>query len=159
MRPPYTAMPRASDIELVRSDFRAFQPDINPQRRLCLTHALPREAALNPRLREFIEVRKSRALGSISRRHQKPNLTRLENVNDLFNWNRIQTVVDSATLRETRTRGFDGRAFYVGRSYRLCGGAPKASDDSNMPRFRGCGEGGRPSVGPGGPPGGDGSEG
>jgi len=49
--------------------------------------------------------------------------------------------------------------FYVGLSYRLGGVAPKSSDDSNAPRFRGRGEGGPPGGAPGGPPGGGGPEG
>ena len=97
---------------------------------------------------------------NLSMRHTlSPNLTLVANVTDLFNSNRMQTVVDSATLRETSTRRFDGRVFYVGLSYRLGGVAPKASDDSNAPRFRGRGEGGPPGGGPGGPPGGGGPEG
>ncbi|MDQ2818797.1 MAG: TonB-dependent receptor [Pseudomonadota bacterium] len=100
---------------------------------------------------------------NLSMRHTlSPNLTLVANVTDLFNSNKMQTVVDSATLRETSTRRFDGRVFYVGLSYRLGGVATKASDDSNAPRFRGRGEGGPPGRGPGGPggpPGGGGPEG
>jgi outer membrane receptor protein involved in Fe transport len=97
---------------------------------------------------------------NLSMRHTlSPNLTLVANVTDLFNSNKMQTVVDSATLRETSTRRFDGRVFYVGLSYRLGGVAPKSSDDGNAPRFRGRGEGGPPGGGPGGPPGGGGPEG
>jgi outer membrane receptor protein involved in Fe transport len=93
------------------------------------------------------------------RRTLTPQLTLVANVTDLFNSNKMETVVDSATLRETSTRKFDGRVFYIGLSYRLGGATGKASEDSNGPRFRGRGEGGPPGGGPGGPPGGGGPEG
>jgi outer membrane receptor protein involved in Fe transport len=76
-----------------------------------------------------------------------PQLSLVANVTDLFNTNKMETVVDSATLRETSTRRFDGRVFYVGLSYRF-GGASSASQDSNEPRFGP----GRGPGGPGGPP-------
>ena len=72
-----------------------------------------------------------------------PQLNLVANVTDLFNTNKMETVVDSATLRETSTRRFDGRVFYVGLSYRF-GGAASSSSESNEPRFG-------PGRGPGGP--------
>jgi outer membrane receptor protein involved in Fe transport len=97
---------------------------------------------------------------NLSMRHiLTPQLTLVANVTDLFNTNKMQTVVDSATLRETSTRRFDGRVFYVGLSYRIGGVGAKASEEGEGMRFRGRGEGGRPPGGPGGPPGGGGPEG
>jgi outer membrane receptor protein involved in Fe transport len=98
---------------------------------------------------------------NLSMRHVlTPQLTLVANVTDLFNTNRMQTVVDSVSLRETSTRRFDGRVFYVGLSYRLGGATAKAQEDGATPRFRGRGDGppGGPG-GPGGPPGGGGPEG
>jgi hypothetical protein len=66
------------------------------------------------------------------------------------------------SLRETSTRKFDGRVFYVGLSYRIGGAGGKAQEQGNGPRFRGRGGDGPPGGGPGGPgglPGGGGPEG
>ncbi len=86
-----------------------------------------------------------------------PQLTLVANVTDLFNTNKMQTVIDSAALRETSTRRFDGRIVYVGLSYRFGGPAGKSADDG--PRERGPGRG--PGMGPPGMggPGGPGSPG
>ncbi|NVM77585.1 outer membrane receptor protein involved in Fe transport [Duganella sp. SG902] len=73
-----------------------------------------------------------------------PQLTLVANVTDLFNTNKMETVINSATLRETSTRRFDGRVFYVGLSYRF-GGASSSGD-----KEEGGGWGPRPG-GPGGP--------
>jgi outer membrane receptor protein involved in Fe transport len=98
---------------------------------------------------------------NLSMRHiLTPQLTLVANVTDLFDSNKMETVVDSATLRETSTRKFDGRVLYVGLQYRFGGATPKSTDDANGPRFRARGEGGGPPRGgPGGPPGGGGPEG
>src|SRR5471032_2953458 len=72
-----------------------------------------------------------------------PRLSLVGTVTDLFSTNKMETVINSATLRETSTRRFDGRVFYLGLSYRL-GGASTAADSHNEPRFG-------PPQGPGGP--------
>jgi outer membrane receptor protein involved in Fe transport len=72
-----------------------------------------------------------------------PQLTLVANVTDLFNTNKMQTIIDSDTLRETSTRRFDGRVFYVGLSYRFGGTKGESSEGRE-------GWGGRPG-GPGGP--------
>lgn len=90
---------------------------------------------------------------NLSLRHTvTPQLNLVANVTDVFNTNKMETIVDSATLRETSTRHFDGRVFYVGLSYRF-GGASSSSESHQEPRFgpgRGPGAGG-PGT-PGGPP-------
>ncbi len=80
-----------------------------------------------------------------------PRLSLVGTVTDLFSTNKMETVINSATLRETSTRRFDGRVFYLGLSYRL-GGAATAADTHNGPRFG-------PPPGPGGPGRGGPSEG
>lgn len=98
---------------------------------------------------------------NLSLRHVvTPQLTLVANVTDLFNTNKMETVVDSATLRETSTRRFDGRLLYVGLSYRFGGPAGKASEEGGRQRGPGRGPGmGPPGMGPGGPggPGPDGA--
>lgn len=85
-----------------------------------------------------------------------PQLSLVMNVTDVFSSNKMETVINSASLRETSTRRFDGRMIYVGLSYRL--GGPSASRDGDSPRFGP--PGGRGPGGPGGPgPGGPGAEG
>ncbi|MYN45672.1 TonB-dependent receptor [Pseudoduganella sp. FT93W] len=74
-----------------------------------------------------------------------PRLSMLATVTDLFNTNKMETVVDSATLRETSTRRFDGRVFYLGLSYRF--GGPNKESEQHEPRM------GPPPGGPGGGPG------
>lgn len=82
-----------------------------------------------------------------------PRLSLVGTVTDLFSTNKMETVINSATLRETSTRRFDGRVFYLGLSYRL-GGAATAADTHNEPRF-----GPPQGPGPGGPGRGGPSEG
>jgi outer membrane receptor protein involved in Fe transport len=88
---------------------------------------------------------------NLSLRHTlTPRLTLVANATDVFNTNKMQTVIDSATLRETSTRRFDGRILYLGLSYRL-GGPAGASDGE--PKFGpGQGRPGPGAGGPGGPP-------
>lgn len=73
-----------------------------------------------------------------------PQLTLVANVTDVFNTNKMETIVDSNTLRETSTRRFDGRVVYIGLSYRF--GGSSSSDKQE----EGSGWGPRPG-GPGGP--------
>ncbi|NVD72561.1 TonB-dependent receptor [Duganella sp. BJB1802] len=74
-----------------------------------------------------------------------PRLSLVGTVTDLFKTNKMETVINSATLRETSTRRFDGRVFYLGLSYRL-GGPASAADNHTEPRF-----GPPQGPGPGGP--------
>ncbi|MYM90278.1 TonB-dependent receptor [Rugamonas sp. FT82W] len=74
-----------------------------------------------------------------------PRLSLVGVVTDLFSTNKMETVINSATLRETSTRRFDGRVFYLGLSYRL-GGPATAADNHSEPRF-----GPPQGPGPGGP--------
>lgn len=83
---------------------------------------------------------------NLSVRHTvTPALTLVANVTDIFNTNKMETVINSATLRETSTRRFDGRVVYVGLSYRF-GGTTSSSDKEEG------GWGGPRPGGPGGPP-------
>jgi outer membrane receptor for ferrienterochelin and colicin len=85
---------------------------------------------------------------NLSLRHTvSPALTLVANVTDVFSTNKMETVINSATLRETSTRRFDGRVVYVGLSYRF-GGTTSSSDKEEG------GWGGPRPGGPGGPPGG-----
>jgi outer membrane receptor protein involved in Fe transport len=85
---------------------------------------------------------------NLSLRHTvTPALTLVANVTDIFSTNKMETVINSATLRETSTRRFDGRVVYVGLSYRF-GGTSSSSDKEEG------GWGGPRPGGPGGPPGG-----
>nr|WP_315256725.1 outer membrane beta-barrel family protein [uncultured Duganella sp.] len=82
-----------------------------------------------------------------------PQLTLVANVTDVFNTNKMQTIVDSNTLRETSTRRFDGRVVYIGLSYRF-GGASSSSDKQEEGGWgpRPGGPGGPGGPGAGGPP-------
>lgn len=80
-----------------------------------------------------------------------PQLTLVANVTDLFNTNKMQTIIDSDTLRETSTRRFDGRVFYVGLSYRFGGTASSGEHREEGWGPRPGGPGG-PGPGAGGPP-------
>ncbi|NGZ84805.1 outer membrane beta-barrel family protein [Duganella aceris] len=73
-----------------------------------------------------------------------PQLSLVANVTDLFNTNKMETVVNSSTLRETSTRRFDGRVLYVGLSYRFGGASSSGESKDEPPRFG-------PGRGPGGP--------
>jgi outer membrane receptor protein involved in Fe transport len=100
---------------------------------------------------------------NLSMRHVlTPQLTLVANVTDVFNTNKMETVIDSATLRETSMRRFDGRLLYVGLSYRFGGPAGKSGEDGPRERGQGRGPGRGPGMGPGGPgmgPGGPGGAG
>jgi outer membrane receptor protein involved in Fe transport len=91
---------------------------------------------------------------NVSLRHTvTPQLSLVMNVTDALRTNKMETVVDSASLRETSTRRFDGRMIYVGLSYRL-GGTASSSEGSQEPRFGPGGPpGGGPGIGPVGAPG------
>ncbi|MNR49601.1 hypothetical protein D3C85_1689990 [compost metagenome] len=53
-----------------------------------------------------------------------PKLSLVLNVTDAFNSNQIETITDTATLKETSIRRSDGRIAYLGLSYRLGGFTP-----------------------------------
>ena len=94
---------------------------------------------------------------NVSLRHTvTPQLSLVMNVTDVFSSNKMETVINSASLRETSTRRFDGRMIYVGLSYRLGGAASAAKEGEREPRFGppgGRGPGGPGGPGPGGPAG------
>jgi len=82
-----------------------------------------------------------------------PQLSMVANVTDLFNTNKMETIIDSATLREISTRRFSGRVFYVGLSYRFGGVNGKTEQDGHEgwgPRPGGPGAPAGPGAG--GPP-------
>ncbi|GAB3431863.1 TonB-dependent receptor [Massilia solisilvae] len=61
---------------------------------------------------------------NVSLRHNiTPALSVVMNVTDIFNTQKIETVTDTETLRETNLRRFDGRIVYLGLSWRLGGPA------------------------------------
>jgi outer membrane receptor protein involved in Fe transport len=86
----------------------------------------------------------NRTLNASWRHTLTPQMTLVANVTDLFNTNKMETIINSSTLRETSTRRFDGRVVYVGLSYRFGGTA------SNSEKHEEGGWGPRPG-GPGGP--------
>ncbi|MEO5932818.1 MAG: TonB-dependent receptor [Duganella sp.] len=86
----------------------------------------------------------NRTLNLSARHALTPRLSMVANVTDVLNQNKMETVINSTTLRETSTRRFDGRVFYVGLSYRF-GGAGGTGERE------GGGYGG-PRMGPGGGP-------
>jgi outer membrane receptor protein involved in Fe transport len=81
-----------------------------------------------------------------------PQLTLVANVTDLFNTNKMETVINSAALRETSTRRFDGRVFYVGLSYRFGGASSSGEKEEGGWGPRPGGPGGPGGPGAGGPP-------
>ena len=85
----------------------------------------------------------NRTLNLSARHALTSQLSLVANVTDVLDKNKMETVINSSTLRETSTRRFDGRVFYVGLSYRF-GGAGGASSERE-------GGGFGPRMGPGGP--------
>ena len=84
---------------------------------------------------------------NMSLRHAlMPQLDLMMNATDVFRTNKMETVIDSATLRETSTRRFDGRMLYIGLSYRFGGAAPKTD---GAPKERGGRQGDGQGQGPG----------
>ncbi|MEM8515861.1 TonB-dependent receptor [Janthinobacterium sp. CAN_S7] len=95
---------------------------------------------------------------NLSLRHTvTPQLSLVMNVTDVFSSNKMETIINSASLRETSTRRFDGRMLYVGLSYRLGGATSAAKEGEREPRFGppgGRGPGGAGGAGgPGAEPG------
>ncbi|WP_432377607.1 TonB-dependent receptor domain-containing protein [Duganella sp. P38] len=95
----------------------------------------------------------NRTLNASWRHTLTPQLTLVANVTDVFNTNKMETIINSNTLRETSTRRFDGRVVYVGLSYRF-GGAGSGSDKHEEGGWgpRPGGPGGPGGPGAGGPP-------
>jgi outer membrane receptor protein involved in Fe transport len=85
----------------------------------------------------------NRTLNLSARHALTSQLSLVANITDVLDKNKMETVINSSTLRETSTRRFDGRVFYVGLSYRF-GGAGGASSERE-------GGGFGPRMGPGGP--------
>lgn len=80
-------------------------------------------------------VREPATTANLSLRHTlTPRLNLLMNVTDLFDSNKTATTIDTALLRESSVRRFDGRVVYLGLSYRLGGVAGGAARE---PGFRG----------------------
>jgi len=70
-------------------------------------------------------VRQPNTTANFSLRHAlTPKLSLVLNVTDAFNSNQIETITDTATLKETSIRRSDGRIAYLGLSYRLGGFTP-----------------------------------
>ncbi|TFW34907.1 TonB-dependent receptor [Massilia horti] len=94
---------------------------------------------------------------NLSVRHSlSPALSVVMNMTDIFNSQKMETITDTATLKETNVRRFDGRIVYVGLSYRFGGVSGGAMQDGRGEMRFGPGHGGAPggfSSGFGGPPG------
>jgi outer membrane receptor protein involved in Fe transport len=91
------------------------------------------------------------------RRNLTRSLSLVMNVTDVFSSQKIETVTDSAVLKENSLRRFDGRIVYVGLSWRF-GGAQGSSGRERRAGPEGEGfHGGPPPGGP--PPGGFGGGG
>ncbi|WP_229202200.1 TonB-dependent receptor domain-containing protein [Pseudoduganella aquatica] len=85
---------------------------------------------------------------NFSMRHAfTPKLSLVLNVTDAFDANRIETITDTASLKENSIRRSDGRIVYVGLSYRLGGFTP--GPGSIMRQGGGQGQGQRGSGGGG----------
>jgi len=87
------------------------------------------------------------------RRSITPALSLVMNVSDVFSSQKIDTVTDSATLKERALRRFDGRIAYIGLSWRFGGVPQRPRDGREGPDGEGW-RGGPPPGGPGGPGGG-----
>jgi outer membrane receptor protein involved in Fe transport len=92
------------------------------------------------------------------RRNLTPALSLTLRVSDIFDSSKIETITDSATLKETSTRRSDGRIFYVGLNWRFGGVSQARREGPDGEGFRPPpgGQGGPPPGGFGGPGGGGG---
>ena len=89
--------------------------------------------------------REPSATANLSLRHTlTPRLNLLVNVTDLFDSNKVSTIIDTPMLKETSVRRVDGRLLYVGLSYRIGGVATAAA---RQPGARGEGMRARPGAG------------
>jgi outer membrane receptor protein involved in Fe transport len=67
-------------------------------------------------------IREPNSTANVSLRHAlTPTLSLLLNVTDVFNSNRMQSIIDTDTLRDNTVRRVDGRIVYLGLSYRFGG--------------------------------------
>ena len=97
-------------------------------------------------------VRQPNTTVNFSLRHAlTPKLSLLLAITDAFNANRIETITDTATLKETSIRRSDGRIAYLGLSYRLGGFTPGTGAGQRPGGGQGQGQGQRGSGGGGGP--------
>jgi len=88
------------------------------------------------------------------RRNLTPNLSLVMNVTDVFSSQKMETIIDTATLQERNIRRFDGRIAYIGLSYRFGGVQQNRNTRRDGPpdgEFRGPPPGGMPPGGFGGP--------
>jgi outer membrane receptor protein involved in Fe transport len=96
------------------------------------------------------------------RRSLSQSLSLVMNMTDVFSSQKMETITDTTTLKETTIRRFDGRIFYVGLSWRFGGTQSARRPDRDGPDGEGY-RGGPPPGGPGGfgggPPGGGGGPG
>jgi outer membrane receptor protein involved in Fe transport len=83
------------------------------------------------------------------RRSITPALSLVVNVTDVFSSQKMETVTDSATLKERAIRRFDGRIAYVGMSWRFGGVPQRPREGRDGPDGEGW-RGGPPPGGPGG---------
>ncbi len=83
------------------------------------------------------------------RRNITPTLSLVMNVTDVFSSQKMETVTDSATLKERSIRRFDGRIAYVGLSWRFGGVPQRPRSGHEGPDGEGW-RGGPPPGGPGG---------
>ena len=100
-------------------------------------------------------VRQPNTTANFSLRHAlTPKLSLVLNVTDAFNSNQIETITNTATLKETSIRRSDGRIAYLGLSYRLggftagAGNRPGGGQGQGMGQGQGQGQGQRGSGGP-----------
>ncbi|WP_296949382.1 outer membrane beta-barrel family protein [uncultured Massilia sp.] len=86
------------------------------------------------------------------KRSLTPALSLVATVTDLFDSQKMETITDSATLKEHTIRRFDGRIVYVGLSYRFGGvqSRREGADGEGWRRGPPGGMGGPPPGGPGG---------
>ncbi|BBB66942.1 TonB-dependent receptor [Undibacterium sp. YM2] len=80
--------------------------------------------------------RQPNSTANFSLRHTiTPSLNLVLNVTDVFNSNKIETIVDTDTLKEHNIRRYDGRLIYVGLSYRF-GGNTAGGQGNNRQEMR-----------------------
>ncbi|MFZ6756108.1 TonB-dependent receptor domain-containing protein [Undibacterium sp. Ji50W] len=80
--------------------------------------------------------RQPNSTANFSLRHTiTPSLNLVLNVTDVFNSNKIETIVDTDTLKERNIRRYDGRLIYIGLSYRF-GGVTTGGAGNNRQEMR-----------------------
>ncbi|MFZ6765799.1 TonB-dependent receptor domain-containing protein [Undibacterium sp. Di26W] len=77
--------------------------------------------------------RQPNSTANFSLRHTiTPSLNLVLNVTDVFNSNKIETIVDTDTLKERNIRRYDGRLIYIGLSYRFGGVTPSGAGNNRQ---------------------------